>query len=88
MVQIQLEPLLEKLFELLQPHFADSISENLYKWSQDNILLITYGDTICSQNGNPPLDTLNHFLKTHLQDVVTGCISYRFVPSVLMMVFR
>ncbi|KAI9135268.1 sugar phosphorylase [Acaryochloris sp. CCMEE 5410] len=75
-----LEPLLEKLFELLQPHFADSISENLYKWSQDNILLITYGDTICSQNGHPPLGTLHHFLKTHLQEVVTGVHILPFCP--------
>lgn len=76
----QLESLLEKLFELLQPHFADSITENLYKWSQDNILLITYGDTIRPLNGEHPLLTLNHFLKAHLQEVVTGVHILPFCP--------
>lgn len=76
----QLESLLAKLFDLLQPHFVDSSSEDLNKWSQDNILLITYGDTILPPNGDRPLVTLNHFLKTHLQDVVTGVHILPFCP--------
>lgn len=76
----QLEPLLDKLFELLQPHLADSIAENLHKWSQDNILLITYGDSVCPLNGKSPLATLNQFLETYLQDVVTGVHILPFCP--------
>ncbi len=76
----QLEPLLDKLFELLQPHLADSIAENLHKWGQDNILLITYGDSVRPLNGKSPLATLNQFLETYLQDVVTGVHILPFCP--------
>ena len=75
-----LDSLLEKLFKLLQPHFADSITENLHKWSQNNILLITYGDSICQQNGKSPLNTLSHFLETHLQEIITGVHILPFCP--------
>jgi sucrose phosphorylase len=73
-------PLLEQLFDLLQPHFADAMAENFNKWSQDNILLITYGDSIGSQKGESPLVTLHQFLKKHLQDVVTGVHILPFCP--------
>ncbi|MGK7929528.1 MAG: alpha-amylase, partial [Spirulina sp.] len=41
-----IEQLTEKLFALIQPYCSQSVEENLNKWSEDTVMLITYGDSI------------------------------------------
>jgi sucrose phosphorylase len=73
------EPLVEKMFALVQPQLAAYIDEDLNKWSQNNVLLITYGDSVI-QPGERPLVTLHRFLKAHLHGVVTGVHILPFFP--------
>ena len=74
------EKLLDKLYSLLENHFAEHKEENLNKWNESNILLISYGDSICSQAGEKPLVTLNRFLCKYLQDTITGIHILPFFP--------
>ena len=74
------EKLLDKLYSLLENHFAEHKEENLNKWNESNILLISYGDSVCSQAGEKPLVTLNRFLCKYLQDTITGIHILPFFP--------
>ena len=88
----KIRPLLQKIYEdeiivnqletqiyaLLQPHFADSVTENLQKWSENEVIVITYGDSICDPEAKP-LVTLAHFLEA-LADTVTGVHILPFCP--------
>ncbi len=51
----------------------------LNQWSQNDVIFITYGDTI-SKNDEIPLKTLGRFLKNYLTDVVTGIHILPFYP--------
>jgi sucrose phosphorylase len=48
-------------------------------WSHDDVVLITYGDSIQSST-HPPLQTLHHFLDTHLRDAVSMVHILPFFP--------
>lgn len=72
------EPLSKQIFSLLQEHFADSVTENIDKWSQNEVVMITYGDSICA-SGEKPLVTLNKFLE-YLEDTITGVHILPFCP--------
>lgn len=74
------EKLLERLFSLMQDHLASSPEENLNKWDQDKVLLITYGNSITSQGSENPLVTLDRFLEERLQGTVTGVHILPFFP--------
>ncbi|MGC1248889.1 MAG: alpha-amylase, partial [Spirulinaceae cyanobacterium] len=71
-VDEDVEALIQKLFTELQDYFSTSVEENLTKWSEDKVLLITYGDSICSDSGEKSLVTLSRFLDEYLQDTITG----------------
>ena len=60
------EKLFKDIFDLVEGSFAPSVAENLDKWTEDNVQLITYGDSICSSRGEKPLKTLSHFLETYV----------------------
>lgn len=68
-----------RLYVLFQEHVSVAVEEDLNKWSNNNILLITYGDSI-TQAGEKPLKTLGTFLKEHLDDVITGVHILPFFP--------
>lgn len=74
------EKLLDKLFFLIQDYLADSPEENFNKWSEDNVQLITYGDSIYSNTSEKPLVTLERFLEEYLQDTITGVHILPFFP--------
>lgn len=48
-------------------------------WSQEDLILITYGDSIKTEN-QPPLRTLHGFLKEYCDDVVTSVHILPFFP--------
>ena len=70
--------LVEQIFSLIQEHFHDFATENLDKWSQDDVVMITYGDSICAQN-EKPLVTLKRFSQ-YLQETITGIHILPFCP--------
>lgn len=75
-----IEILLQKLFAELQAYFAISVEENLTKWSEDKVLLITYGDSIYRDSEEKSLVTLNGFLAEYLKDTITGVHILPFCP--------
>ncbi len=77
--QQTVDRLVGQIFSLLQEHFADSVTENLAKWSQNEILMITYGDSICAGE-EKPLVTLRRFLSS-LHNTITGVHLLPFFPS-------
>jgi sucrose phosphorylase len=91
-VSNNIKPLLEKIypeetaarltstiFELIQSVLCPSGQENLKKWNHDNVLLITYGDSICDGD-RPPLEVVAEFLEAHLEGTVTGVHILPFFP--------
>ncbi len=48
-------------------------------WSQEDVILITYGDSIKTEN-QPPLQTLHGFLQDYCKDVVTSVHILPFFP--------
>ncbi|MEA5462694.1 alpha-amylase family glycosyl hydrolase [Leptothoe sp. PORK10 BA2] len=75
----QINTLLPKLYDLTKEHLKAYSKEDLGKWNQNNVLLITYGDSIRSDDTSP-LQTLHQFLNTHLKDTVTGVHILPFFP--------
>lgn len=72
--------LADRLFNSTKAQFSGSGAENLQKWSEDNVLLITYGDSITSGNGTRPLAVLSEFLHQRLHDTITGVHILPFFP--------
>ncbi|GAA6167727.1 alpha-amylase family glycosyl hydrolase [Sessilibacter corallicola] len=48
-------------------------------WSQEDVILITYGDSIKTEN-QPPLQTLHGFLQDYCNDVITSVHILPFFP--------
>ncbi|NCJ05281.1 alpha-amylase [Synechococcales cyanobacterium C] len=76
----QVDWLMAEIMTLVQAHLAPTQAEDLHKWSQNNALLITYGDSIRAAAPERPLVTLRHFLSEFWQDVVTGVHILPFNP--------
>ncbi len=76
----QVDWLMADILALVQQHLAPTQAEDLHKWSQNNALLITYGDSIRAAGPERPLVTLRRFLSEFLQDVVTGVHILPFNP--------
>ncbi|MBP0022084.1 MAG: alpha-amylase [Cyanobacteria bacterium SBLK] len=77
--QENIEQLIEKLFTSIAPYCSQSVEENLNKWSENTVMLITYGDTIIN-NSEKPLITLNRFLKEYLREAIAGVHILPFYP--------
>ena len=75
----QVDNLLPRLYALIKDQLRAHSQEDLGKWNQDKVLLITYGDSICSDDASP-LQTLHQFLNTRLGDTVTGVHILPFFP--------
>ncbi|MEM9509063.1 MAG: alpha-amylase family glycosyl hydrolase [Cyanobacteria bacterium P01_E01_bin.35] len=69
---------LEQIFLLVQDQLVTVPTENLHKWSQNEVIMITYGDSVFTSD-EKPLVTLNNFL-AHLQDTITGVHILPFCP--------
>jgi sucrose phosphorylase len=74
------ERLADDIYALMEPYLCPSGEENLKKWSHNNVLLITYGDSICSQDGRKPLEVLGEFLETYIEGAITGVHILPFFP--------
>ncbi len=68
----------QQLLDMLSKVKLKHMSADHY-FSERNITLITYGDTL-QQASEAPLKTLHHFLKQHLKDVITTVHILPFYP--------
>ena len=75
----QISKLLPRLYDLVKEQLKLHSKEDLGKWDQDKVLLITYGDSICSDDASP-LQTLHQFLDTRLKETITGVHILPFFP--------
>lgn len=78
--QATAKTVLDRLFALIGDRFSESVEENLSKWSENNAIVITYGDSVYNPNGEKPLVTLSRFLERHLQDTITSVHILPFFP--------
>jgi sucrose phosphorylase len=75
------QELLDTIYQLVQDKFAPSMAVDWYKWSENNVQLITYGDSIINDSSEEkPLVTLAHFLEQYLQNTLTGVHILPFNP--------
>ncbi|MEL6224337.1 MAG: sugar phosphorylase [Cyanobacteria bacterium J06627_8] len=77
---IDVEVLCDRIVDLISPHWQATPNQSKNLWSQDDTLLITYGDSICTDASAPPLKTLHRFLTEYLQDTMTGVHILPFFP--------
>jgi sucrose phosphorylase len=70
----------DQLYQWIAPIAAPSGEEDPHKWSQDDILLITYGDSIYAEDETTPLAVLHRNLREHFQGVVTTVHILPFCP--------
>ena len=71
----------DRLLQLIIPHLppaSDPVQSN-NRWSQNDVLLITYGDSITKAE-EAPLKTLYRFLSEYLKSVVSGVHILPFFP--------
>lgn len=71
--------LTQKIIELIKDDVATTNMEHENKWSEKDILLITYGDSI-KKEGELPFSTLHSFLKSELQDTISCVHILPFFP--------
>jgi sucrose phosphorylase len=77
---IDVAALCDRIIELISPHWQATPSKSKKLWSQDDVLLITYGDSICNETYETPLQTLHYFLNKYLKDTITGIHILPFFP--------
>ena len=74
----RVEPLFQKLIKLIKEY--QSSANNNSEWVTENdVFLITYGDTI-KKNGESPLKTLHKFLKDNASDILEYVHILPFYP--------
>jgi len=66
------EQVVDELVSLARRYFPDNFSHYNNRWSEEDILLITYGDNVHTED-EPPLKTLHDFANSHLKDTI-NCI--------------
>ncbi|MGB3535094.1 MAG: sugar phosphorylase [Microcoleaceae cyanobacterium] len=72
---------LDRIFTLVENYISESSEEDINKWSESNITLITYGDSIDNKDlGETPLTTLNYFLNKYLKETITDIHILPFFP--------
>ena len=71
---------IDRIYHLLSSKFISPGQENVGKWDESKILLITYGDSIRKQDSSHPLSTLNTFLSEQLSTEITGVHILPFSP--------
>ncbi|MEM9903608.1 MAG: sugar phosphorylase [Cyanobacteria bacterium P01_D01_bin.44] len=82
---VDVEGLCDRIYTLLSPHLSEAELNPFDRWSQADVLMITYGDSLLEANAETaqdkhPLTTLHDFLSNYLQDVVSGVHILPFFP--------
>ncbi len=73
--------LTQKALEIFKQDIScsDDVSDDTLKWSQKDIILITYGNTLIDKDA-PPLKTLHHFLNVYLKELISIVHILPFFP--------
>ena len=71
--------LINRITELVGDRLSSSTEENLDKWSENNVLMITYGDSVLSPQ-EKPLVTLKRVLDDYFHETLTGVHILPFCP--------
>lgn len=72
-------PIRERIMELLD-HYAQQLPASaVNEWSEKDVVLITYGDSVL-QDGEYPLHTLQKFMDRHLRDTVNSIHILPYYP--------
>lgn len=70
----------QELLEIMRiSHNSPEVMPYSNHWSEKDIILITYGDSIINAN-QPPLQTLKHFLDNNLKDAISSVHILPFFP--------
>jgi len=72
-------PIREKILQLLARYAEQLPAIDAYEWSEKDVVLITYGDTIL-QEGDRPLHSLQIFLDRYLRDTVNSIHILPYYP--------
>ncbi|MDG6774724.1 sugar phosphorylase [Thiomicrorhabdus sp. ZW0627] len=73
------EEVFVKLKNLLETYPGRSADDTPPRWTQEDVVLITYGDSVL-QDGVPPLQTLQTFLKTYIKNAINNVHILPFFP--------
>jgi len=69
----------ERVLSLVEKYIPFASQEKVERWSEKDVLLITYGDSIVSKHQNP-LQTLHDFLDEHLGETLNSIHILPFFP--------
>ena len=72
-------PLVEALIARVSAIGVQAAAPSAEKWSEQDVMLITYGDSILRPD-EAPLRTLRHFVREHLADTISGVHVLPFYP--------
>ncbi len=73
------EQLADEIIDVFEGFECQQLIDRKELWSQQDCLLITYGDSIID-DPEAPLETLHQFLDSHLKDAVSGVHILPFCP--------
>jgi len=68
----EVEPVVDRLVNLARQYFPENFKHCNDRWSEKDILLISYGDNVNKEN-EVPLKTLHEFANSYLKDTI-NCI--------------
>ncbi|MGD8483903.1 MAG: alpha-amylase family glycosyl hydrolase [Thioalkalispiraceae bacterium] len=68
-----------RVLHVIEKYIPFALQEAEEVWSEQDILLITYGDSLV-ENNRKPLQTLFHFLDTHLTETINSVHILPFFP--------
>ena len=75
----EVHELSERLFGLIHHYWAEAREPDFDIWNEQDVILITYGDSITSPDQNP-LQTLHGFLNQYLSNTISGVHILPFFP--------
>ena len=73
------ESVCANILKVLKRHKPATSKDSARRWSENDILLITYGDSIIDTE-QTPLRTLDHFINKYLQDCISDVHILPFFP--------
>ncbi len=68
----------KEIVDLIE-HYRQRIESNPYRMTQEDVILITYGDQVV-RPGEEPLETLYHFLHRYVKDIINTVHILPFYP--------
>ena len=78
-LEVDVAGLCDRIFALIQPHLRGETRGGVTRWSEADVLLIAYGDSVCN-GSRPPLQVMDDFLRTYLKDTVSAVHILPFFP--------